>query len=323
MSTLIALMLSVTAYAAPLKIYTDRPQERMQKALDGFTKSTGIQTEVTVASYDELKAKLKAGEKADVLLFKDIIYLADGAKSGLFSAMSSQNQQADVDVSMRDPKGLWTALAYRVRVIAYDPANTEKSTLTSYERLSESKFAGQLCMRNSKEYMPTFTAWLMSRFGEAKAKSIVEGWKANLATDFTAGDSASYKGVESGVCSVAIAFHYYLARLKVADERFPVELAFPDQFEGGLHTNGYGVGVAKGTAREADANSFIAYLLSEVGQTSLVAEPSYEYPAVRSIKPEQVVQKFGTFKVSDINWNKIGENITKANDILDSAGWAK
>lgn len=322
MKVLVLLFLSASVHAAPLKIFTDRPKERMDKALDGFTKNSGVNTEVTVGSYDDLKAKLKAGEQADILILKDIIYLSDGVKAGLFSAMNA-NLPLKVDASMRDPQGLWTALAYRVRLIGFDPAMVDKLFLTTYEKLSEPGFKGQLCMRNAKEYMPTFVAWLISRYGEAKAKAIVEGWRANLAADFTTGDSASYKSVETGICSVTIGNHYYLARLKAADARFPVESAFPNQLEGGLHTNGYGIGIAKNSTAQVDANKLIEYLLSDEGQKALVADPSFEYPAVQALKPEQIVENFGSFKVSDINWNQVGSHLAKANEILERVGWIK
>jgi len=320
---LLVSLLTVAGYAAPLKVFTDRPEDRLETALTGFTQATGIEVEVTVAPYADLKAKLQAGEKADVLLLKDVAFLTDAARAGLFTPMNAANRGVKIDESMRDAEGLWTALAYRIRTIGYDPALVEKDALKTYESLAAGALSGQLCMRNSKEYMPTLVAWLIVRYGEAKAQAIVEGWVANLAVGFTASDTASLKGIESGLCSVTITNHYYLARLKTADARFPVALAFADQDEGGLHTNGFGGGLVKGTDQVANANAFIGYLLTPEGQKGIVAAPSFEFPAVRSVRPEAVVQKFGAFKVSNLSWTDVGAQIEKANALLERVGWTK
>lgn len=322
---LAALLFASASYAAaaPLKIYTDRPKDRIDQALTGFTQTTGIAVEVTVASYADLKAKIQGGEKADVLLLKDLTSITDAAQSGLFTPMSQANRKANVDPSMREAQGLWTALAYRIRTVAVDPAVVSKDLVKTYESLSGPKFSGQLCIRNSKEYMPTLVAWLISRYGEAKAQAMVEGWKANLGIGFTAGDTASLQAVENGSCVATISNHYYLARLKTADARFPVELVFADQNEGGLHTSGFGGGLVKGTSQSANGNAFFGYMLTSAGQKALTAGPSFEFPAVKSVSPEAVVTSFGQFKISDIHWTEVGAQIDKANAILERAEWAK
>ena len=320
---LTALLFAGAAHAAPLKLFTDRPKDRLDQALTGFTAQTGIAVEITVAPYAELKAKIQGGEKADVLLVKDLTLIMNAVQSGLFTPMSEANRKADVDPSMRDAQGLWTALAYRIRTVAIDPAIVSKDLVRTYESLSGPNFSGQLCMRNLKDYMPTFVAWLISRYGEAKAQAMVEGWKANLAVGFTAGDTASFQAIENGTCLASIGNHYYLARLKAADARFPVELAFADQNEGGLHTNGFGGGVVNGTQQSDKANAFLNYMLSSAGQKALTAAPSFEYPAVKTVNPEAVVVSFGQFKISDVHWTDVGAQIDKANAILERAEWAK
>jgi iron(III) transport system substrate-binding protein len=318
-----ALLFAGVSHAAPLKLFTDRPKDRLDQALVGFTQTTGIAVEVTVAPYAELKAKIQGGESADVLLLKDLTSITDAAQAGLFIPMNQANRKANVDSSMRDSQGLWTALAYRIRTIAIDPAVVSKDLVKTYESLSGRKFSGQLCMRNAKEYTATFVAWLISRYGEAKAQAMVDGWKSNLAVGFTAGDTASFKSIESGACAAAIGNHYYLARLKAADSRFPVELVFADQDEGGLHTSGFGGGLLKATSQAANANSFLGYMLTSAGQKALTAGPGFEFPAVKNVLPEAVVASFGQFKISNIHWTEVGAQINKANAILERAEWEK
>ena len=315
------LVFVAAAQAAPLKIFTDRPQDRFQTALDGMTKATGQQVQVTAGTANELMAKIQAGEPADILLLKDSTTIGAAAALGLFAPMGTSLES--VEPSMRDPQNRWTALAYRIRTIFIDPAQVAADSVNTYEALSTNAFSGLLCMRNAKEYMPTLTAWLIVRYGEAKTQSMLEGFKANLATGFTGGDTASLDAIEAGQCVATLSNHYYFARKKAADERFPVEIKFVEQNEGGLHTNGFGGGLVKGSKNAKQVDQFFAYMLSPLGQTQLVEAPGYEYPSVTGLKPSSLVEQLGSFKVSDVHWNDVAAQITKANEILERVGWAK
>lgn len=319
----ILIFASVISHAATLKVFTDRPKDRLEKAFTGFTTKTGIQLDVVVAPYADLLAKIRAGEQPDVLLLKDISFITAAARENLFTPMNAANLRTNISPAMRDSQGNWTALSYRIRTAAYDPAAINVASLTTYEALAGRGFAGQLCMRNSKEYMPTLAAWLIVRYGEAKAQAILEGWKSNLAAGFSEGDSASLKSIESGECTATIANQYYLGRLISADNRFPVKLAFLEQNEGGLHTNGLGGGIAKGSTQAANANIFLGYLMTAEGQAALIEAPAFDYPAVKSFSPESVVKDFGAFKASEITWTQVGAEIEKATAILERVGWAK
>ncbi len=311
------------ASANTLRVLTDRPKDRVEKAMQGFTEMSGVQVEIVSRPYAELKELAKVPGESDLLLLKDLTFLADAADNQLFQAMNAPNMRLRVAPFMRDPGGLWTAITYRIRTIAFDPSVVPAQDLSTYESLARPEFKGRLCMRNAKEYMPAMTAWMITRYGEAKAEAILRGWSENLAEGFTDGDSVSLKKINEGSCAASVVNQYYLARLKNADKRFPVSLNFADQFEGGLHTNGFGGGIVKGTKNSANANILLGYLLSHEGQAALVAEPSFEYPANSDFKPVEIVENFGTFKASDLSWKSVAANLNKANALLDKVGWAK
>ncbi len=320
---LITLSQAATVHAATLRVFTDRPKDRLEKAFSGFTAVTGSEIELTVAPYPELLAKIQAGEPADVLLLKDLGSLTEAVEQNVFTPMDAANRAADVAPFMREAGGLWTALSYRVRTAAYDPSVGSQKALTGYRALAGPAFVGQLCLRNAKDYMSGLVAWLVARDGEAKTEALLKAWKNNLAANFTDSDTSSLKNIESGVCTATITNHYYLARLINADARFPVNLAFLEQNNGGVHTNGFGGGLVAGSKDLAGGNRLLAYLLSEPGQNAIVEAPSYEYPALRRAQPEQLVRNFGGFNASEIAWTAVGANYKTATEILERVGWAK
>lgn len=320
--TIAALFFSLSSYSADLTLFTDRPADRYEKALAAFTQKSGLKVAVVTAPYGELKSKLAAGEKADLLVLKDMSTFTEAAREGLYQPMSGANRLANVDPAMKDENGLWIALAYRVRTVVYDPSAVNPADVDTYVALSNPVFKGAICMRNAKEYIPTLAAWLIARHGEQRAESILSGWKTNLANGFLNGDTDVLKAVESGQCVASVTNHYYFARLKAADERFGAEILFADQATDGAHTSGYAAGIPKTSASVDKANQLLSYLLSVEGQSLLIAEPSFEYPASRDAQPLPLVQAFGNFKGSQVHWNKIGVNSGKAKEVLERVQWS-
>ncbi len=312
-------LFAVSANAADIKVLSDRNQAYFQKVVDAFTAKTGKSVEIVTASWSDIKKSLKEGQTGDVLLVKDIDLIVDASNEGVFQRLSDANLNAGVPAHMRDAGGNWTAVSYRVRTLVYDPAMVDVSALSSYEAIAKPEFQGQLCVRNSKEYMPTLVAWLIATYGEPKAREIVTGWRNNVA-QFTAGDTKSIEQIEAGSCTVGISNHYYYARMKTADNRLATSLMFTNQ-QDGLHTNGFGGGVLKTASNVDGANAFINFILSAEGSSIMIQDPSFEYPAVASNRPTAFVESLGSFKASTTPWSAIGAETAKAREILESVGW--
>lgn len=317
----VAAVVGAFAHASNIKVYSDRGQSYYDGVIKAYTAKTGNTVQIVTGSLGELKTRFKNGETGDLLLLKDIRFLADASSSGYFQKMSDANINSGVPAYMRDPQGLWTAVTYRVRSFVYDPSVIDVSEIGSYESISKPAFKGQLCIRNSGEYMPTMVAWLVAQKGEAKAKEIVQGWRNNVV--FTAKDPESISMVEGGQCSVGIANHYYYLRAKTADERLSVEYAFTAQEDGGVHVNGFGGGVMKTASNIDGANDFLAFILGSEGSSIMIQEPSFEYPAVASNKASSKTEGLGSFKASEVPWSDIGAQISKGEEILESVGWEK
>lgn len=318
---LIALgMFAAQAFAADIRLLSDRNNDYFKSVLEAFTAKTGKTVEVVTGSWSDLKDGLSKGETGDLLLVKDIVYIGDAKQAGVFQKMSDANLKAGVPAYMRDPEGLWTAVSYRVRTLVYNPDEVDPSQLPTYESLSNPEFRGRVCIRNRADYMPSMVAWLVARYGEVKAREIVTGWQANLAM-YTARDTETITKVEDGTCAVGISNHYYYARVKSDDPRLVTELLFTNQNDGGVHTNGFGGGVLASASNPDGANELLAFILSSEGSSLMIQAPSYEYPAVATNRPSSMVESFGPVVSSDISWNDIFASYGKGMEILESVGW--
>jgi hypothetical protein len=54
----------------------------------------------------------------------------------------------------------------------------------------------------------------------------------------------------------------------------------------------------------------------------MIADPSFEYPAVSSNKSAaSITQNFGPFVASEISWSEVAGNMQKAKDLLNALNW--
>ena len=328
-SAILAVSAAVSSGAqAAVTIYTDRPTARVQSVADDFTLMTGEKVVIVELPYPKILERLKlegASSPADVLFVKDIVFLAELANGGFFQPMVSTTLVSDVPQTMRDPKSLWTAVTTRGRTVVYDSTRVKATELSGYEDLTDTKWAGRLCVRTSNSaYNEALVSGLIETRGAAKAKQIVEGWVANLAVDPLAGDTAVLEAIANGVCDVGITNTYYLGQMLAKNPAFPVRAHFADQavsgLGGGVLGNGTGAGVAATSKQSALATKFIELLLTEKFQLEL-SSANFDYPAKLGLLPATLVKDWGTIRFNEANWSAVGSRATEAKALMQAVGY--
>ncbi|HMN69022.1 MAG TPA: extracellular solute-binding protein [Bdellovibrionales bacterium] len=315
---------SVAAHAADLVLLSDRPRDRLQSVMDGFTAETGVKVQLVSAPFADLKTRLEAGEPADIVILKDALAMGEAQISGFLQPMSAQNLAANVPAILKDPAGEWIGLTYRVRTIAYGADAEGVGPFANYADLAAPEWKGQLCMRDAKDYVPALAAWMIARFGAAEAERLLLGWKANLAGGaFTGNDIASLDEISQGRCNLSVVNHYYLARKKAAQPHFPVELVSADSAQDGAHVNSMTAAIGKNSAALPNANAFLAYALSNEGQARLVSPPSFEFPASLDAEPVDVVKNFGPLKPTTVLLSEVMKQGAAARTLLEKVEWAR
>ncbi len=317
-SLFISCLVSFSAFA-DLTVYTDRPSARFEKAAKVFTEKTGQKLVLVEGAYPALLAQIeKDAEKspADLIVTKDLVYLTELAKKDLIKPLQNSTAVKQVRSFMRDPQNRWVALTYRTRTVAYDPARTSVSELSTYEDLADSKWMGRLCLRTSRgTYNEALLAQLIHKNGYEKAKSIVSGWLDNLAEPVMNNDVAVLEAIATGRCEVGIVNHYYLAGVIAKNPNFPVRVAFLDQAADGVHTNGTGVALLKTSAQADLAQTFVDIMLSDEIQLDMSAA-HLDFPSVEGLHPDTFIKDWGTFKMDQTPWSDLGEQVESARKLI-------
>ena len=316
--------------AKEVNVYSSRHYSTDQTLYDGFTDATGISVNLIEAKGDALIERLQAegdASPADVFITADASRLARAVEAGLFQPISSEALDAAVPANLRHPEGLWFGLSTRVRGIVYAKDRVQPEEIPTYESLADPAWEGRVCIRSSSNI---YNQSLMSSMIATNGLDAAEGWArgivANMARKPQGGDTDQIRAVAAGECDVAVANHYYLARLigsgkpedvQVAES---VDIVFPNQDDRGAHANISGGGVAAHAPNKEAAIAFLEYLVTPDAQ-AYFADGNHEWPVVEGVKLSTVLEGWGGFKTDDIAVEIYGRNNAVALKAMDRAGW--
>ncbi len=324
------MILSGTAVAAEVNIYSARQEALIKPQLDAFTAATGTTVNLVTGKAEELVQRLKAegrNSPADLFLTADAGNLASAQAMGLFQPVSSPLIDAAVPAQYRDPEGYWVGLGVRARPIFYVGGKVDPKELSTYEALTDPKWKGRILVRSSNNiYNQSLLAALIHHLGAAKAEAWAAGIVANLARKPQGGDRDQFKAAAAGEGDIVIANTYYYAQMVTSDKAEDREAAaklkvfWPDQQGRGTHVNVSGAGVTAAARNKAEAVRLLEFLVGDAAQ-KIYAEAGQEYPVKPGVPVSEVVTALGSFKADTINLGVLGQNNAEAVRIFDRVNW--
>ncbi len=327
---LIALFAAQAATAEEVNVYSSRHYNTDQALYDEFTEVTGITVNLIEAKGDALIERMVAeGESspADVFITVDGSRIARAVEAGLFQPTDSETLTASVPENLRHPDGLWFGLSTRVRGIIYARDRVDPSKIKTYEDLADPVWQGKICIRSSSNvYNQSLVASMIAANGVEAAEGWAKGIVDNMARHPQGGDTDQIKAVAAGECDIAVANHYYLARLIRSDKDGDKEVAdavdiiFPNQDDRGTHANVSAAGVAAHAPNKDAAVKFVEYLATP-GAQAYFADGNNEYPVLEEVKLSPVLDGWGSFKTDAVSVTAYGENNAEALKAMDRAGW--
>ncbi|MBT9314777.1 Fe(3+) ABC transporter substrate-binding protein [Leptothoe spongobia] len=315
---------------AVVNVYSARHYDVDDDLFERFTEQTGIDVNVVEGKSDELIERIKTeGEAspADVFITVDAGRLWRAEQAGIFQSAFSPVLDEKVPANLRHPDGLWYGLTKRARVLIYNVESVDPAELSTYEALAEPEWNGRVCVRSSSNiYNQSLLGSLVETIGLEETEAWAEGLVNNFARDPDGGDVNQIKAVAAGQCDVAIANHYYWARLAKSDEPESQDVVsktavfFPNQADRGTHVNISGVGVVAGAEHQESAISFLEFLISDEAQ-EVFANSNNEYPVVDGVSMDPIVAELGEFKVDEVNVSAYGRNNPDVVKLVDRVGW--
>ena len=285
---------------------------------------TGIKVNLLSGNAQELMERIDIeGEDspADIFMTVDAGVLWQATERKIFSETNSDILKKNIPEYLRDPSNQWFGFSKRARTIVYSSDKFSDNDFSSYEALSDPKWAGKLCLRTSKKvYNRSLMASMIDAYGYDEAKAVVLGWVSNLATEVFSNDTNALKAVSSGQCGVTIVNTYYLARLLDDPKYDNLSLFWANQGDRGVHVNISGAGVVKTSKNKANAVKLLEYLSSMKAQ-DFYASANKEYPVLASADIDDSIEGWGEFSEDNINVSKLGSLQKEAVFLAQEAGY--
>lgn len=326
---LILTLFPASVFAAEVNVYTARHYPGDDELYERFEEETGIQVNVIDGSGDALLERIKAeGSRspADVFITVDAGRLWAAEEAGIFQPVDSGILVETVPEEFRHPENLWFGLSKRARVLFYSKDRVNPEELSTYEALSDPEWEGRVLIRSSSNvYNQSLLGMILAENGEEAASDWATGMVANFARTPQSNDTGQIKAVAAGIGDVAVANHYYYARLVLSEnpeDQAVVEevgIFFPNQETTGTHVNISGGGVVKNAQNRAEAIQFLEFLVSPEAQAVLAAGNA-EFPVNQDAPVPDVLSEY-EFKENTTSAATIGENNPEAIRIFDRAGW--
>ena len=315
-----------------VNIYSQRHYDVDQLQYDNFEKETGIKVNVLKSNADELLQRMKnEGESspADLFITVDVGKLWQATDMGLLQKYEDNSLTDGITESLLDKNGYWVPITYRSRIIVYSNERVQENELTTYEGLADSKWKGRILVRSSSNsYNQALLSSLVANLGEEDTQSWTNALVSNFARDPKGNDRDQVKAIAAGQGDIAIVNSYYIGLLLSSENEEEINAGkaisvfFPNQAEGerGSHINVSGIALAKNSPNKSNALKLIKYLTSDDAQKTYVNN-TFEYSVKPNIEPNQIVKRWGSFKIDPLDLNMLGQKRKTAVSIFDTAGW--
>lgn len=300
-----ATVVSTTAQADEITVYSYRQPELVKPLFDAFTAQTNIDVNVTFLKKGMIE-KLQAEadrSPADLIMTVDISRLNGVVEAGVTQPVVSEVINANIPAEFRDPDGQWFGLTSRARIVYASKDRVAVGEITTYEDLASDKWKDRICIRSgTNAYNLALTSAVIAHHGEEAAKAWLEGIKSNLARKPSGNDRAQVKAIHAGECDISIGNTYYMKKMLENEEQVAwaqsVRIVFPKFANGGTHVNLSGMALTKAAPNKENAIKLMEWLTGDEAQ-AIYAQDNGEYPLKAGAKTSDLVTSWGKLVPDD------------------------
>jgi iron(III) transport system substrate-binding protein len=315
-------MVSQGALAASLMLYAAQHEQTVDLLTKEFTNETHIDVKVHTGEAPDLAAQLVkegATSSADIFFSENSPELELLSEKGLLAKVAPATLTA-VPAKDSGANGDWVGVLARENVLAFNKDMVKADALPlSLLDLAKPEWKGKIAIApTDADFLPLVGA-VVALKGRPAALEWLKGLREN-ATLYD-DDEGVIAAVDRGAVATGIINHYYFYRLRTekGDSIKSDIHHFSGGDVGGL-INISGAGVLKSSRNQANAQKFLAFLVSKSAQ-QLVSnlDITFEYPLVEGVAPNKALKPIGDMQPPDLTIKQIGDD-HDAGDLLKEAG---
>jgi iron(III) transport system substrate-binding protein len=315
---------SATSGAGSITLYSGQHEQTTQSLVTAFEEQTGIQVNVRYNDEDSFADEIIAEEAhpvADVFYTENSPALAYLQEKGLLASVDSSTL-AKTASKYNSPQGDWVGVSARVSVLIYNPSLIKASQLpTSVLQLANPKYKGLFAFAAGEtDFQPVVTA-VAKAYGDAAASTWLDGIKSNAGSHVYPDNETIADEVNRGAVAFGVVNQYYWYRMKAELGASGVhsKIAYFAPRDPGYVVDVSGAGILKSTKHMADAQKFLAFVVSKAGQEIIAHSISYEYPLDDGVTTAAPETPFNQLQPYPISISELGDGST-AISLLQKAG---
>jgi iron(III) transport system substrate-binding protein len=289
-----------------LTVYSGRGEDLVGPLLDLFEETTGIDTEVRYGDSAEMLLLIQEegdNSPADVYYSQGAGFLGELSATGAFSPLP-EAVLAQVPEGLRSPQGDWVGLSGRARTVVFNTEELAEEDLpASILDYTDPAWAGRIGYAPTNASFQDFVTSLRATIGEDETRAWLEGLLANGIVPFE-NNTSIVEGVAAGEVSVGFVNHYYLYRFLAEDPAYPAANHFSPEGDPGALVNIAGAGILATTDVPAEAEAFMAFLLSPEAQ-QYFAEQTFEIPVIEEVETPADLPSIASISLPAFDLNEL------------------
>ncbi len=271
------------ASSPQLTLYNAQHEETTDALVKAFEKQTGITVKTRNGDEGEFEAQIEqegSASPADVFYTENSPPLMALQEKGELAKVSPATLAA-VPTQYSSPQGDWVGVSARVSALVYNTDDLKAADVpTSVMDLADKKWKGKLALAPTEtDFAPIVTSIELTK-GKAAAVAWLRAVKANASGHIYPDNETLVTDVNRGQAEIGVINHYYWYRLVAENGKTSTHsaLAYFAPKDVGYLVDVSGAAVLRSSSHRAEAQKFLAFLVSPEGQAVLAKGASYEYP---------------------------------------------
>ncbi|WP_462379051.1 extracellular solute-binding protein [Pseudomonas sp. Marseille-QA0892] len=304
-----------TAFADPvtLTLYNGQHEATGVAIAKAFEEKTGIKVKIRKGGGGQLANQIAVERErspADIIYTEEAPPLIKLAQQGLLAKVDDATL-AQVDPRQSDSQGYWLGITARARVLAYNPELIAQDELPEHVLdVASPDWNGKVAFVPSSGEFLGQTAAVIRLEGRDAAEEWLTGLKAFGSSYMN--NVTAMKAVENGEVAAALVNSYYWMALRKEKGELKSKLHYFAAGDAGGLVSVSGAAVVKTTKHPAEAQAFLAFMVSEAGQRAILTQ-SAEYPMNPKVSADPLLKPYGELQPPQLTPAEIG----LAEDALD------
>jgi len=301
--------------ANTLVLYNGQHEQTANALISAFEKKTGITVQVRSDDEDVLANQIVqegANSPADLFYTENSPALAFLDSKGLLASVEPSTL-AGVPSQYDSPQGDWVGVSARVSVLVYNTNMLKPDQLpTSITQLADPKWKGLLGIAPSEtDFQPIVTS-LDATEGASATVQWLEALKTNAGTHSYPDNETLVAQVNSGEVAIGVInnYYWYRERAEIGASNMHSAIAFFAPRDPGYVVDVSGAAVLKSSKHQANAQKFLAFLVSPQGQQIIADTDSFEYPLDTNIPAAGGQVPFASLQPNPITIAQLGDGAT-------------